>query len=67
MRILAQAIKEAGSTDGDQDADAIKAMKFTNVMGKRVGFDDFNQAGKYVVLQTVKDRKVTVVEIVEVR
>jgi len=45
----------------------MKALKFTNVMGKQVSFDDHNQAGKFVVLQTVKDRKVTVADIVEVR
>ena len=45
----------------------MKALKFTNVMGKQVSFDDHNQAGKFVVLQTVKDRKVGVADIVEVR
>ena len=67
MRIIAQALKEAGSTDPAKLRDAIKAIKFTNVMGKQIGFDDHNQAGKFVVLQTVKDRKVAVADIVEVR
>jgi len=66
-RIIAQALKEAGSADSAKLRDAIKAIKFTNVMGKQIGFDDHNQAGKFVVLQTVKDRKVTVADIVEVR
>ena len=67
VRIIAQAIKEAGSTDPEKVRDAMKALKFTNVMGKQVSFDDHNQAGKFVVLQTVKDRKVGVADIVEVR
>jgi branched-chain amino acid transport system substrate-binding protein len=67
VRIIAQAIKDAGSTDPIKVRDAMKALKFTNVMGKQVSFDDHNQAGKFVVLQTVKDRKVGVADIVEVR
>jgi chromatin segregation and condensation protein Rec8/ScpA/Scc1 (kleisin family) len=47
--------------------DAIKAMKFTNVMGKTVTFDDHNSAGRFVVLQTVIDKKVGVADIVEVK
>jgi branched-chain amino acid transport system substrate-binding protein len=67
IRVLAQAIKEAGSTDATQIRDALKKLKFTPVHGREVAFDDHNQAGKFVVLQTVKDRKVTVADIVEVK
>jgi branched-chain amino acid transport system substrate-binding protein len=67
MRILAQAIREADSTDSTKVRDAMKKLKFTPVHGKEVTFDDHNQAGKYVVLQTVKDRKVIVDDIVEVK
>jgi branched-chain amino acid transport system substrate-binding protein len=67
MRILAQAIREADSTDSTKVRDAMKKLKFTPVHGKEVTFDDHNQAGKYVVLQTVKDRKVVVDDIVEVK
>ena len=66
-RIVIQAIKNAGSTDPIKVRDAIKAMKFVTILGKQVTFDDHNQAGKFVVLQTVKDRKVVVADIVEVR
>jgi branched-chain amino acid transport system substrate-binding protein len=66
-RIIAQAIKDAGATDPVKVRDSMKTMKFTNVMGKQVTFDDYNQAGKFVVLQTVKDRKVNVADIVEVK
>ncbi len=67
IRIIAQAIKEANSTDGEKVKDAIKNMKFTNVMGKTVTFDDHNSAGRFVVLQTVNNRKVGVADIVEVK
>ena len=67
IRIIAQAIKDAGSTDGQKVKDAIKNMKFTNVMGKTVTFDDHNSAGRFVVLQTVNNKKVGVADIVEVK
>ncbi len=67
IRIVAQAIKDANSTEGPKIKDAIKAMKFTNVMGKTVTFDDHNSAGRFVVLQTVVNKKVGVADIVEVK
>jgi branched-chain amino acid transport system substrate-binding protein len=67
IRVLAQAIKDAGSTDGTKIKDAIKAMTFTNVMGKTVRFDDYNQAGHWVALHTVVNRKVTLAGLVEVK
>ena len=67
IRIIAQAIKDANSTEGPKIKDAIKNMKFTNVMGKDVTFDDHNSAGHWVVLQTVKDKKVGVADIVPVK
>jgi branched-chain amino acid transport system substrate-binding protein len=67
IRVLAQAIKDAGSTDGTKIKDAIKAMSFTNVMGKTVKFDEYNQAGHWVALHTVLDKKVTLADLVEVK
>lgn len=67
IRVIAEGIKAAGSTEGPKVKDAIKNLKFTNVMGKQVWFDDNNSAGRFVVLQTVKDRKVGVADIVEVK
>jgi branched-chain amino acid transport system substrate-binding protein len=67
VRIIAQAIKDAGSTDGPKVKDAIKNMKFTTVIGKTVTFDDHNSAGHWVVLQTVVNKKVGVADIVEVK
>ena len=67
IRVIAQAIKEAGSTDGEKLKGAIKNLKFTTVIGKSVTFDDHNSAGRFVVLQTVVDKKVGVADIVEVK
>ena len=67
IRVLAQAIKDAGSTDGSKIKDAIKAMSFTNVMGKTVKFDEYNQAGHWVALHTVLNKKVTLAGLVEVK
>jgi len=67
IRVLAQAIKDANSTDGTKIKDAIKAMSFTNVMGKTVKFNEYNQAGHWVALHTVLNRKVTLADLVEVK
>ena len=67
IRVLAQAIKDAGSTDGTKIKDAIKAMSFTNVMGKTVKFDEYNQAGHWVALHTVLNKKVALADLVEVK
>ena len=67
IRIIVQAIKDCSCTDGEKIKDAIKKMSFTNVMGKTVTFDDHNSAGRFVVLQTVLDKKVGVADIVEVK
>ena len=44
----------------------MRKVKIDNLMGKVVGFDDHNSMGHYVVLQTVKNRKVAVAELVKV-
>jgi branched-chain amino acid transport system substrate-binding protein len=67
IRVIAQAIKDANSIEGPKIKDAIKNMKFTNVMGKVVTFDDHNSAGRFVVLQTVNNKKVGVADVVEVK
>ncbi len=67
IRVIAQAIKDANSTEGPKIKDAIKKMTFTNVMGKTVSFDDNNSAGHYVALHTVLDKKVTVADVVQVK
>jgi len=67
MRIIAQAIVLAGDVDPTKVRDAIKGLKFTTVFGKEVTFDEHNQAGKFVVLQAVNNKKITVADLVEVK
>ncbi len=67
IRIIAQAVKDANSTDGQKVMEAMRKVRIDNLMGKTVGFDDHNSMGHYVVLQTVKDKKVAVADIVEVK
>ena len=67
IRVLAEAIKKAGSTDGEKIKNALKGMTFTNVMGKTVTFDEYNQAGHWVALHTVLNRKVAMADMVEVK
>ena len=67
IRVLAEAIKKAGSTDGEKIKNALKGMTFTNVMGKTVTFDENNQAGHWVALHTVLNRKVALADMVEVK
>ena len=67
MRIIAQAIVLAGDVDPPKVRDAIKGLKFTTVFGKEVTFDEHNQAGKFVVLQAVNNKKITVADLVEVK
>ena len=67
MRIIAQAIVRAGDVDPTKVRDAIKGLKFTTVFGKEVTFDEHNQAGKFVVLQAVNNKKITVADLVEVK
>lgn len=67
MRVIFQAIRDCKCTDGEGIKNALQKMKFVNVMGKEVAFDDHNSAGRFVVLQTVLDKKVGVADIVEVK
>jgi branched-chain amino acid transport system substrate-binding protein len=62
MRLLLQAIKEAGSTDPTVIRDALKKIEFTNVMGAKVTFDDHNQGGKLVLIEGVADKKVEILK-----
>jgi branched-chain amino acid transport system substrate-binding protein len=67
MRLLLQAIKEAGSTDPTAIRDALKKIEFTNVMGSKVTFDDHNQGGKVVLIEGVADRKVKILKEVSLK
>jgi branched-chain amino acid transport system substrate-binding protein len=67
VKILAQAIREAGSLDPTKIRDALKKIAYHDVMGETMRFDDHNQAGKTVVILQVKDRKVSVADLVELK
>ena len=67
LKILAQAIREAGSLDGSKIRDALKKTAYRDVMGETMRFDDHNQAGKTVVILQVKDRKVGVADLVQLK
>ena len=65
VRMIAQAIREAGSVEPGKIRDALAKISFKTVMGPTVRFDDHNQAGKIVVLQAVKNREVKIVDLVQ--
>ncbi|HVL58976.1 MAG TPA: ABC transporter substrate-binding protein [Burkholderiaceae bacterium] len=67
MRVLAQAIREAGSDEPTKIRDALAKVKFTTLHGKPTWFDANNEAGRIVVLQSVKDRKVVVLDLYELQ
>lgn len=66
-RVILQAIREANSDDPVKVRDAMAKARFTPLHGKQVGFDGNNQAGRIVVLQQVKNRKVTVLDLYELK
>ena len=67
MRMIGQAIREAGSAEPDKIRDALSKTRFVGLHGKSTSFDKYNQSGRIVVLQQVKDRKVTILEIYELK
>lgn len=67
LRLIAQAIKDAGSAEPAKIRDALQHITFVNAMGKTVKFDDHNQAGTTIVINAVKDKKVKVAEVLELR
>ena len=67
MRVLAQAIREAGSAEPEKIRDALARTKFVGLHGKTTTFDKNNQSGKIVVLQQVKDKKVNILDLYELK
>ena len=47
--------------------DALAKVKITGLHGRPLSFDSHNQAGRLVVLQQVKDRKVRVLDLYELK
>ncbi|MSQ18374.1 MAG: ABC transporter substrate-binding protein [Betaproteobacteria bacterium] len=66
-RVIGQAIRSANSDDPDKIRDALAKASFTPLHGKQVAFDKHNQAGKVVVIQQVKGKKVTILELYELK
>ena len=67
MQAIAQAIRDAKSDDPAKIRDALAKVKYTALHGKSMSFDANNQAGRLVVLQQVKDRKVSVLDLYELK
>lgn len=67
IQAIAQAIRDAKSDDPVKIRDAMAKVQYTALNGKAASFDTNNQAGKVVVLQKVKDRKVTVLDLYELK
>jgi branched-chain amino acid transport system substrate-binding protein len=67
LRVLAQAIREAKSDDPVKIRDALAKVKFTNALGKVTAFDKNNQGGKVVVIQAVKDNRVVILDLWDVK
>ena len=67
MRLIAQAIREGGSAEPAKIRDAMEKVKFTTLLGKQVAFDKNHQAGKVVLIQQVKDKKVVILDLWEIK
>jgi branched-chain amino acid transport system substrate-binding protein len=62
MRLLAQAIRNAGSAEPEKIREALKNIKTTSLIGAPLSFDDYNQAGKVVLIEGIEGRKVTLLK-----
>ncbi|MGE0314080.1 MAG: ABC transporter substrate-binding protein [Lautropia sp.] len=67
MQAIAQAIRDANSTDPSKIRDALAKTSFELLHGMKTSFNDHNQAAKVVVLQQVKDRKVSVLDLYQLK
>lgn len=67
VQLIAQAIRDAKSDDAAKVRDALAKGKVTGLHGRVYNFDANNQAGRLVVLQQVKDRKVRVLDLYELK
>jgi branched-chain amino acid transport system substrate-binding protein len=67
IQVIAQAIRDAKSDDPVKVRDAMAKVKITGLHGRTLAFDSHNQAGRLVVIQQVKDRKVQVLDLYELK
>ena len=66
-RVILQAIRNANSDDADKIREALTKVSFTPLHGKQVAFDKNNQAGKVVVIQQVKGKRVNILDLYELK
>ncbi len=66
-RALVAAIRLAKSAEPEKIRDALTKVKLTMLHGKTVGFDNYNQAGKVVVIQTAKNKRVEILDLFELK
>jgi branched-chain amino acid transport system substrate-binding protein len=64
IKVGADAIKRAGSTDGAKIRDALAATNYQGILGP-IKFDDHNQAHTNLMLMRVRDGKLVVQELVQ--
>ncbi|MFT8247097.1 ABC transporter substrate-binding protein [Roseomonas sp. BN140053] len=67
LRLAAQAITEAGSADPEKVRDALQRIRFGNVLGQEVSFDENNQGGRTVVIERVANRRVVVEKLLQLQ
>lgn len=67
IQVIAQAIRDAKSDDPVKVRDALAKTQITGLHGRQLVFDSSNQAGRLVVLLQVKDKKVQVLDLYELK
>lgn len=67
MRAYAEAIRLMNSADSEKIREGLTKVKFTMLHGKTVTFDANNQAGKVVVIQSARNKKVDILDLYELK
>lgn len=67
MRAYIEAIRLMNSADSDKIREGLTKVKLTMLHGKTVSFDANNQAGKVVVIQSARNKKVDVLDLYELK
>ena len=67
MRAYIEAIRLMNSADSDKIREGLTKVKLTMLHGKTVSFDANNQAGKIVVIQSARNKKVDVLDLYELK
>jgi len=67
MRAYAEAIRLMNGADSEKIREGLTKVKFTMLHGKTVTFDANNQAGKVVVIQSARNKKVDILDLYELK